>query len=158
MREGKHTFPSGWSRRTRRSLRTGLKLAILLALVCGPAGRSQSGSGSGMGQSPMRQQFPGHPGFDSSGDYDPVLAEKRLLALNIERQKQMVADANKLLKLAKELNEEVATSNTGTLTPEQLHKVAEIEKLARSVKERMMDGVAQPQPAFPAPGFIYPTH
>jgi hypothetical protein len=106
----------------------------------------------------MHPQFPGRPGFDSSEDYDPVIADKRLLALNIERQKQMVADANKLLKLAKELNDEVAVSNTGSLTSEQLHKIAEIEKLARSVKERMVAGVAQPQSAFPAPGFIYPTH
>jgi len=86
------------------------------------------------------------------------MAEKRLLALNIERQKQMVADANKLLRLTKELNEEVAASNTGTFTAEQLRKVAEIEKLARSVKERMIAGSAQPQPAFPAPGFNFPAH
>ncbi len=61
-------------------------------------------------------------------------------ALNVERQKQMVSDANKLLKLARELNDEVATANTGTFTPDQLHKIAEIEKLARSVRERMADG------------------
>ena len=70
----------------------------------------------------------------------------------------MVADTNKLLKLAKELNDEVAASNPGSLTPEQLHKIAEIEKLARSVKERMTAAVARPQPAPATPGFIYPTH
>ena len=158
MHEGERIFPSDWSRRTGHFLRTGLKLAILLALACGPACRSQSGSGSSVGQSPPYQQFPGRPGFNSSGDYDPVMAEKRLLALNIERQKQMVADANKLLRLAKELNDEVAASNTGTFTAEQLRKVAEIEKLARSVKERMIAGSAQPQPAFSAPGFNFPAH
>jgi aldehyde:ferredoxin oxidoreductase len=96
--------------------------------------------------------------MNSPDDYDTVMAEKRLRALNFERQRQMVADADKLLKLAKELNDEVAASNTGTLTPEQLHKIAEIEKLARSVKERMTAGSSQPQSVFPAPGFIYPTH
>ena len=50
--------------------------------------------------------------------------ERRLSALNIERQKQMVADTNKLLKLAKELNDEVAVQMPATLTPEQLRKVA----------------------------------
>jgi hypothetical protein len=136
-----------------------MRLAILLVLACGTAGRSQSGSEAGLGQSPMHQtQFPGRTGFDSSEDYDPVIAEKHLLAFNIERQKQMVANANKLLKLARELNEEVAASNTGTLTPEQLRKVAEIEKLARSVKERMTAGSVQPQPVIPPPGFIYPAH
>ena len=37
-------------------------------------------------------------------------------ALNTERQKQMVSDTDKLLKLARELNDEVAKANTGTLT------------------------------------------
>jgi hypothetical protein len=111
-----------------------------------------------MGQPSMRQQFPGHQDMSSPDDYETVMAEKRLRALNAERQKQMIADAEKLLKLARELNDEVAASNSGTLTPEQLHKIAEIEKLARSVKERMVAGVLQPEAAFPAPGFIYPAH
>ena len=68
----------------------------------------------------------------------------------------MVADAGKLLKLAQELNDEVAASNTGSLTPEQLRKIAEIEKLARSVKERMTAGNVQSQPALTAPSFAYP--
>jgi hypothetical protein len=94
--------------------------------------------------------------MSSPDDFDTVFAEKRLRALNIERQRQMVADADKLLKLAKELNDEVAASNAGTLTPEQLHKIAEIEKLAHSVKERMTAGSAPP-PVVPPPGFIYPA-
>ena len=84
------------------------------------------------------------------------MAEKRLRALNTERQKQMVADAAKLLKLAKELNEEVAASNSNTLTSEQVRKVAEIEKLARSVKQRMTGDTLQPQPGIPVPGFGHP--
>jgi len=149
--------PSVWSRRGSQSLRTGLKLALLLLLASGPPSRSQSGFGAGMGQSSQRQQFPGHQEMGPPDDYDPTMAEKRLRALNIERQKQMVADATKLLKLAKELNEEVAASNSNTLTPEQLRKVAEIEKLARSVKERMTAGAMQPQLAPPAPGFSFPV-
>ena len=86
------------------------------------------------------------------------MTQKRLLALNVERQKQIVAETTKLLRLARELNEEVAASNTGRLTPAQLHKVAEIEKLARSVKERMVAGGLQPEPAIPPPGFNFPTH
>lgn len=159
MHEAGRAFPGDWSRRAGQALRTGLRLAFLLALACGTAGRSQAGSGVGMGQSPMQQmQFPGRQDLSSSDNYDQIMMERRLRALNIERQKQMVADANKLLKLAKELNDEVATSNTGTLTPEQLHKIAEIEKLARSVKERMVAGVGQPQPVLPPPNLlVYPV-
>ena len=148
-----HIIRSGLSRRAGQVLRTGLRLALLLALALGPACRSQSGTG----QPGTRQQFPLRPGFETSGDFDPSMTEKRVLALNVERQKQMVADTNKLLKLARELKEEVA-SNGGTLAPEQLRKVAEIEKLARSVKERMSLGTSQPQPPFSSPGFVHPVH
>ena len=40
-------------------------------------------------------------------------------------------------KLANELDAEISTTNPDTLTPEQLRKVAEIEKLARGVKDKM---------------------
>jgi hypothetical protein len=58
----------------------------------------------------------------------------------------MVSDTNQLLKLARELNTEIAANNTGALTEEQLHKIAEIEKLAKNVKERMAEGVPQSLP------------
>lgn len=110
-----------------------------------------------MGQQPIHQPSLGRDDMSSPDDYETIMAEKRLRAFNIERQKQMVADADKLLKLAKELNDEVAASNAGTLTPEQLHKIAEIEKLARSVKQRMTANAVQSQPAMPPPSFVYPV-
>jgi len=73
---------------------------------------------------------------------DPIIAERRIRALNAERQKRMVADADKLLALAKQLNEEVASANSGSFTTDQLRKIGEIEKLARSVKDRMASGGA----------------
>lgn len=69
---------------------------------------------------------------------DPVFAEKRLKALNADRQKSMVSDADKLVKLARQLDAEIASNPTDDLTPEELHKVAEIEKLARNVKAKMV--------------------
>jgi hypothetical protein len=67
----------------------------------------------------------------------PVEEAKRLRALNAQRQKSLVADTNKLLKLAAELDAEVSSEHPDELTPEQLHKLAEIEKLARGVREKM---------------------
>ena len=93
--------------------------------------------------------YPQHPMGSMApapDEYDPVVRERRLNALNIERQKAMVSDTNKLLKLARELNTEIAANNTGALTEEQLHKIAEIEKLAKNVKERMAEGVPQSLP------------
>jgi Spy/CpxP family protein refolding chaperone len=146
---------NGWSRRAGQRLRTGLRLALFFALACGLAGNSQSPSGAA--QSPMGPPFYGRQDMGSPYDYDPILEEKRLRMLNIERQKQMVADANKLLKLAKELNDEVAASNADTLTAEQLHKIAEIEKLARNVKDRMSATTMQLRPVLARPGFVYPV-
>jgi hypothetical protein len=57
----------------------------------------------------------------------------------------MVADTDKLLKLAKELNEEIAHSNAGELSAAQLRKVAEIEKLAHGVRDKMVMSVRGPQ-------------
>jgi uncharacterized protein HemX len=81
-------------------------------------------------------------------DTDPVMAASRLRAQNAERQKSMVSDTNKLLKLAKELDAEVRAGNSTALTPAELHKVAEIEKLARNVKEKMTLTVGGSSPAF----------
>jgi hypothetical protein len=102
-----------------------------------------------------------HPDLSSVAfdDADPVMVARRSLALNIQRQKQMVADTDKLLKLARELNAEVAAQNSTSLTLDELHKVAEIEKLARNVRERMTDGTGQPSPSLPSPPpMILPTH
>jgi hypothetical protein len=86
------------------------------------------------------------------------MAERRIRALNNERQKQMVSDTDKLLKLARELNEEVARANTGALTMDELHKIADIEKLARSVRQRMTESVGEPQTNMPPPApMVFPT-
>jgi hypothetical protein len=63
--------------------------------------------------------------------------ERRIRLFYAALHKSMVADADKLLKLASELNAETSRPDFGSLTPAQLRKVAEIEKLAHSVKEKM---------------------
>ena len=66
-----------------------------------------------------------------------VRQQKLAKARNNDRQKQLVADTNKLLSLAKELKEEVDKSNADTLSINVVKKASEIEKLAKSVKDRM---------------------
>jgi hypothetical protein len=63
--------------------------------------------------------------------------EKMEKARNSDRQKQLVEDTDKLLSLAKELKEEVDKSNKDTLSVDVVKKAAEIEKLAKNVKDRM---------------------
>jgi len=62
--------------------------------------------------------------------------------MNADRQKSMVADANRLLKLVQELDAQVTSANPGSLNADQLRRLAEIEKLAHSVKDKMRTSLA----------------
>jgi len=147
-----------------RTRRAGWTLAVAFLLACGGSGRSQSqtsanggsnGNQDAVGQA-LKREHMGIVPDDSAPD--PVMQERRFRALNIERQRRMVADANKLFALAKELNDEVASTNTGSFTLDQLHKIAEIEKLARSVKERMAVGVGDSPGLAPLSNSDFPAH
>jgi hypothetical protein len=80
----------------------------------------------GVGDSPL--------GNGNSDDPDQV---RRLRLLNAERQKSLVADTVKLLKLANELNVVMAKEDASGPTQAELRKVADIEKLAHNVSEKM---------------------
>jgi hypothetical protein len=143
------------SRWVSRPARQALCLALLLALP----GGAQNGAPQPRGASaqPMGQGA-GDPFADADGQYSPE-DERRLRALNALRQKSMVEDTNKLLKLAAELNAEVSSAHPDSLTAEQLRKLAEIEKLAHSVKDKMSTSV-RPTPVFgqpAAPSLRFPT-
>jgi DNA-binding transcriptional regulator YdaS (Cro superfamily) len=110
--------------------------------------------GMGSASGGMNSRFPGSPREIPSDPsqvsplYDPTNpgeADKRVRMINAERQKTMVSETNKLVKLAAELNAEIARSNSGELSPAQLRKVAEIEKLAHSVRDKMVMSVRGPQ-------------
>jgi hypothetical protein len=136
-------------------------VALLLSLACTARSQSQSGnSGSGVPHTTMGGNFPQRSDMGplATDEYDPMITERRLRALNMERQKEMVSDTNKLLKLARELNAEVAGQKAEMLTPDQLHKIAEIEKLARNVRERMTSAVGETQTMIPPASIVYPVH
>ena len=135
--------PSASSSRTPgRWISQAARPALCLALLLAPPGGAQNGPGSaprGPGVQPIGQRVGG--GLEEMGTVDPIETEKRLRALNAERQKSMVSDTNKLLKLASELNAEINRENPDSLTPAQLSRLAEIEKLAHRVKDKMSTSV-----------------
>jgi hypothetical protein len=113
---------------------------LLWAMLLPLPGWAQNGPPT---QSPL-QQLQGQQGigiFDHPGYEDEVRHERVLQALNADRQKSLVSDTLKLLKLANELNAEVNGGNPDTLTANQLRKLEQIEKLAHSVKEKMSTSV-----------------
>ncbi len=65
------------------------------------------------------------------------MMKKLELRRNEERQKQLVKDTDKLLSLATDLKSEVSKTNKDVLSVEVVKKAEEIEKLAKSVKDRM---------------------
>jgi len=67
----------------------------------------------------------------------PHREQKQAEMRNVDRQKRLVADTDKLLELATDLKEQVGKSTKDTLSVDVIKKADEIEKLAHSVKERM---------------------
>lgn len=65
------------------------------------------------------------------------LEHDREKALNKQRQTNLQKDTDRLLKLATELKESVDKSNEHTLSLDVIKKADEIEKLAKSVKDKM---------------------
>lgn len=73
-----------------------------------------------------------------SGDPSAAIRQQQIARLqNNERQKRLVEDTDKLLKLATELKEDVDKSNKDQMSLEVIRKAEEVERLAHDVKIRM---------------------
>jgi len=133
-------------------------MVLMGLLTAGVAsGYAQQGSGNGSGgtgngtggsrgssqgqlsptpgvQSPTSLSSPQDDPFSAN---DPRLKERAEKMRNDDRQKKLVSDTEKLLSLANELKADVDKSDKNTLSMDVIRKADEIEKLARSVKDRM---------------------
>ena len=67
---------------------------------------------------------------------NPVVGQQAEMR-NDERQRRLVSDTAKLLALATELHQDVGKTDKHILSLDVVKRAEEIEKLARSVKERM---------------------
>jgi hypothetical protein len=70
----------------------------------------------------MRQDKSGQANFD---------------AVNAQRKKEVAEDTNKLVKLANDLKAEVDSTDKDTLSVSAIKKAEAIEKLAKSLKQKM---------------------
>jgi hypothetical protein len=122
--------------------RLGSRRWLFLILVLGLPVAAQS---PGM---PPRAQTPGGGRTTDGGASDPDsgfdsrMEAKRIAALNSVRQKSMVSDADKLLQLARQLQDDADAGGTKMSGAERLHKAAEIEKLAKDVKSKMIFAIS----------------
>jgi hypothetical protein len=94
-------------------------------------------------QSPRLGGDASTPGFGNTNPRDPDQARMlkgRGKERNDLRQKQIVDETNHLLDLAKQLKDAVDKSSKDQLSLEVVNTATEIEKLAKTVKEKMRDG------------------
>jgi len=122
-----------------------LPAAILLLGMGWSYSPDPSGAQQTPSQLPSQSRPPILPGTSRNGTEDedsPMarqLAEQQATRRNNQRQKQIVDDTAKLLQLAQQLKDEV---NNGKAAGDASFpkKAEEIEKLAKSVKEKMREG------------------
>jgi len=116
-----------------------LLLPILALLSAEPAWAQQPGSPSPPAASsePAQQKQAPTPKADHGQEQKPAAAADKPATPEEAQQAQLVADTKKLYELAQELQAEVAKSNKNTLSLAVVKKAAEVEKLAKSLKERM---------------------
>jgi hypothetical protein len=119
-----------------------LRVAMVCAVLVTAASVRVSG-GQIFPPQPAHQNpgLPPTPGSNNPADpTDPMApgrVERQVKMQNVDRQKRLVADAEKLLSLATDLKQQVDKSTKDTLSVDVIKKADEIEKLAHSVKERM---------------------
>lgn len=118
----------------------GLAAAVSMAaaLLSSPSCRGQAPAPVNNGsQLPRRIPPPRQVEDPMDGPGSSIFYEKRLRMLNAAQHDSMVADTDRLVKMVAELNTQVNRSNEKSLTPEQVRMVAEIEKLAHGIRDKM---------------------
>ncbi|WP_263375614.1 hypothetical protein [Granulicella aggregans] len=125
-------------RRQSRQYSAILTTAALLAILS-PArpvgwGQMQTGAGSSSTLGSGSNRSARNPLDD---DMEAHLPESYARMQNTERQRRLVGDTERLLTLTNQLKALIASSGSENLTPEMLRQMDEIEKLARSVKNKM---------------------
>jgi hypothetical protein len=129
-----------------RIVATGSVLGLVFFLGGTARGWSQ-GRNSSSQTTTQQQQLPGMPpgnrgiaGPTLDPDTDSMtarMAEQQAKSRNFDRQKRLETDTQKLLALATELKEQVDKTDKNIMSLDVIKKADEIERLAKSVKERM---------------------
>src|SRR4051812_20213772 len=113
-----------------------------ILLFCLPAAQSQSQTQPPPMEVPQIQKvMANRPGLHTQSFVDPHQTVERTMVTNIfvERQIALRQDTDKLLSLAAELKQNVDKTSPSILSLDVVKKAQEIEKLAKSVKDKMKD-------------------
>jgi hypothetical protein len=126
-----------------RSPRLYTMMLAALAFASLTAYAQQDATPAPIQQSPRMTSDASGFGNNNANPHDPEQA--RMLKdmgreRNALRQKQIVDDTEHLLDLAKQLKDAVGKSSKDQLSLDVVNTATEIEKLAKTVKEKMRDG------------------
>ncbi len=131
----------------RRSFGTITLLILAIVTICGRAPQSSAQSRPSQAEpedvappAVVARAGAGSPQLGQRRPRDPEevrMERDRLKRMNKERHERLKSDTDKLLVLATELKQYVDRTNENTLSLDVLKKAEEIEKLARSVREKM---------------------
>lgn len=117
------------------------RLAVLILLAGLPVVTAAQSSGESAPKSgasgPATSQTPAIDKQSGDNAAMQTTAKPAILTPHDLRQTQILADTNRLLQLAQDLKVEVSKSNKDILSLAVVKKADEIEKLAKSLKERM---------------------
>jgi hypothetical protein len=103
-------------------------LTVLIFLTFGIAAWAQSNE--------FFAPFPGNQQRDEQA-WEAQQRSEMAKQENLKRQQDLKKDTDKLLELATELKQYVDKTSENTLSVDVIKKAEEIEKLARSVKDKM---------------------
>ena len=122
-------------RRRGSLLRSTVSAPLLQCVLFCAVGMAQQDTQAPLGVgAPTAHPSPHGEQQDTMGAHmEHQMADRR----NEERQRQLVADTDKLLDLAQALKAEVDKSNKDQLSLDVVKRAEQIEKLAKSVKEKM---------------------
>lgn len=121
-----------------------LILVLFASVVCAGSAPACSQNADEPAAPPTGAQYPpysrdiGRPGQpDVPPEAEHKMEHDRQKKFNQERQADLKRDTDKLLLLASQLKHAVDKSNENTLSLDVIKKAGEIEKLAKSVREKM---------------------
>jgi hypothetical protein len=119
-------------------IRLSIVAALFLAIAGPAAAQLQNGTPPPFPGGNGAPSLPGAQPPAASNDPWVVQQQKEMAKkLNQRRQQELKKDTERLLELATELKQSVDKSNEDTLSLDVIRKAEQIEKLAKTVKEKM---------------------
>jgi hypothetical protein len=116
--------------------------AILLVLACLKTVHAQTSSSPIQNPTiPTRPSVPGASNrpMDDDSPMNHQIEEQQMLKRNVQRQQQIVDETSRLLTLAQQLKAEMDKSGKDATSASVAKKAEEIERLAKSVKDKMRE-------------------